>query len=278
MTVALTLIPVLDPIAPVAWRVSPLKITPSAGMVPVGTAPCRFLTIHFHFHFRANPSTYSYHGLDATYELPNDEKEVHRLDKLQIVMHHIWRHNILAPISSKPARILDVGTGTGAWVVEVADRYPSAYVWGVDLSPIQPTFVPPNAEFMILDLHTELGEFAPCSFDLVHSRYCSPSFSAFADILSVFAVCGVIVDAGRMLTYGVKEDQWDPYLRNVLDLLIPGNGWAQFSELTTPRWDDDAVPPDAPFAEVPTQIRLTSLEPKTPLFRLCDYGNSSTEY
>jgi trans-aconitate methyltransferase len=104
-------------------------------------------------------------------------------------MHHIWGRNILAPITPKPARILDIGTGTGAWVVEVADRYPTAYVWGVDLSPIQPTLVPPNAEFMVLDLHTDLDEFAPCSFDLVHSRY--PSSFSMLWALRTVCFCSV---------------------------------------------------------------------------------------
>jgi len=74
-------------------------------------------------------------------------------------------------------------------------------------------------------------------------------------------------DNGRMLTYGIKEYQWDPYIRNVFQLLIPGNGWAQFSELTIPMWDNDDVPADAPIAEVPTQILLSTIfEPKITLF------------
>jgi methylase of polypeptide subunit release factors len=35
-------------------------------------------------------------------------------------------------------RILDVGTGTGIWAVEMAQLYPSAVVTGTDISPIQP--------------------------------------------------------------------------------------------------------------------------------------------
>ena len=43
----------------------------------------------------------------------------------------------LAPVNS-PQRILDLGTGTGIWTIDAADKYPSAQVTGVDLSPIQP--------------------------------------------------------------------------------------------------------------------------------------------
>lgn len=38
----------------------------------------------------------------------------------------------------KPQRILDIGTGTGIWVMEMADQYPDTRIIGTDLSPVQP--------------------------------------------------------------------------------------------------------------------------------------------
>jgi SAM-dependent methyltransferase len=59
----------------------------------------------------------------------------------------------LAPLShdNPPRKILDVATGTGRWAIEMADEFPDAKVIGTDLSPIQPTSVPPNLEFIIDD-------------------------------------------------------------------------------------------------------------------------------
>ncbi|KAL6352063.1 hypothetical protein LRP88_14876 [Fusarium phalaenopsidis] len=52
---------------------------------------------------------------------------------------------------------------------EFADEHPSADVLGVDLSPIQPGFVPPNCKFEVDDINQE-WTFPDNSFDFVHIR------------------------------------------------------------------------------------------------------------
>lgn len=81
--------------------------------------------------------------------------------------------------------MLDVGTGTGIWAVDFADEHPESEVIGVDLSPIQPQFVPPNLTFEIDDLE-ELWTFSkPFDFIMARmtvqffadpSRYCRQAF------------------------------------------------------------------------------------------------------
>lgn len=80
-----------------------------------------------------------YHAYKAgSYPLPNDEAELERIDiKHHVIMLLSGGHLHLAPLIS-PAKILDLGTGTGIWAMEMADQYPDSLVIGTDLSPIQP--------------------------------------------------------------------------------------------------------------------------------------------
>jgi len=64
---------------------------------------------------------------------------------------------------------VDVGTGSGKWVTEVAEEYSTAHVIGIDLSPIQRANVPTNAEFIVMDL-TEGLLFDNEHTDLVQAR------------------------------------------------------------------------------------------------------------
>ena len=52
---------------------------------------------------------------------------------------------------------------------DFADEYPSAEVIGSDLSPIQPTFVPPNLKFEVDDVE-EPWVHPENHFDLIHVR------------------------------------------------------------------------------------------------------------
>jgi hypothetical protein len=51
---------------------------------------------------------------------------------------------------------------------KVGDRYPSARVRGIDLSPIQPVWVPANVDFLVDDCEEE---WLDRNVDLVHLRF-----------------------------------------------------------------------------------------------------------
>ncbi|KIL95421.1 hypothetical protein FAVG1_00158 [Fusarium avenaceum] len=107
------------------------------------------------------------------YPLPNDEAEQNREDMLHAMMLEATDGRYFyAPLGENPQRIADLGTGTGIWAIEVGEKYPSAEVLGLDLSPIQPTWVPPNVKFLIDDIEDEWlnGD----DFDFVHLRNMIP--------------------------------------------------------------------------------------------------------
>ena len=112
----------------------------------------------------------SYHAFRrGKYVMPNDEREQERMDmhyhSLRLALNN--RHWI-APIE-EPKNILDVGTGTGIWAMDVADDNPSTQITGIDLSPIQPTAVPPNLQFLIMDADEPWDGYEE-RFDFIHTR------------------------------------------------------------------------------------------------------------
>lgn len=52
---------------------------------------------------------------------------------------------------------------------DFADEHPAAEILGVDLSPIQPSFAPPNCKFEVDDI-TAPWAYEPPKFDFIHIR------------------------------------------------------------------------------------------------------------
>ncbi|CZR50799.1 related to methyltransferase [Phialocephala subalpina] len=105
---------------------------------------------------------------EGKYMLPNDDAERDRLD----LQHQLWlitlyENLFLAPVKD-PRNVLDFGTGTGIWAIELANKFPDAQVIGSDLSPIQPEFIPSNCRFEVDDFEDEWNY--SVKFDLIHAR------------------------------------------------------------------------------------------------------------
>ncbi|KAK2808344.1 hypothetical protein FQN50_004729 [Emmonsiellopsis sp. PD_5] len=155
---------------------------------------------------------------DGAYWGPNDEVA----NEQQDLAHHMYLITLdgqlhLAPLAN-PQEILDVGTGTGIWSIDMADEYPNARVTGIDLSPIQPTFIPPNCVFEIDDI-TLPWTYPHDHFDFIHIR----------------EMFGSIPD-------------WDLFFKNCLSSLKPG-GYLEIVEHSVQAISDDGtVGPDHFFS------------------------------
>ncbi|EAW13655.1 class I SAM-dependent methyltransferase [Aspergillus clavatus NRRL 1] len=150
---------------------------------------------------------HSYH--EGEYVLPNDEQEQDRLD----LSHHIYRILLkgelhAAPIKT-PRRVLDIGTGTGIWAIDFADEHPESEVIGNDLSPIQPSWIPPNCRFEIDDFELPWSYSQP--FDYIH---------------------------GRELEGAIRDH--DTLFRQAFENLRPG-GWLEMSSMEVNSYSDDGT-------------------------------------
>jgi trans-aconitate methyltransferase len=164
------------------------------------------------------------------YVLPNDEREQERLDfqhhvSLMLLNGELYR----APIGDHPRRILDVGTGTGIWAIDIADKFPEAQVIANDLSAIQPKWVPPNLQFEIDDCEQEWVYSQ--KFDFIHMR-----------------------------TLGGSIADWPTLLRRASDYLNPG-GWIEVAEYASPSsTDDDSLPKSSALYEFTETVNAAAVQ------------------
>ena len=119
----------------------------------------------------------------GSYPLPNDEKELERID----IKHHVMRllcngHLHLAPLD-QPKFVLDIGTGTGIWTLEMAEKFPNTTFVGTDLSPVQPEVVPNNVHFEIDDFEAKDWAWPDNYFDYIHSRFIIGSVSSWQRLI-----------------------------------------------------------------------------------------------
>ncbi|KAK1989877.1 methyltransferase domain-containing protein [Colletotrichum falcatum] len=151
------------------------------------------------------------------YPIPNDETEQNREDMLHAMMLEATDGRLyFAPIGDSPQKIIDLGTGTGIWAIEMGDLFPSAEIQGLDLSPIQPVWVPPNVKFLVDDVEdTWLN--GP-NFDFVHLRNMVPVLKSPVNLL-----------------------------RSAYEHMRPG-GWVELQDVDGQvHCDDGTLPPDWPL-------------------------------
>lgn len=147
-------------------------------------------------------------GEGGSFALPRDSKADQLLDFQHFFLKRLLGRNHQAPLRN-PARILDVGCGTGRWAVEMAAAFPRAQVVGFDLvapvdaGPLLATLGPRarSVSFVQGDLLTGLP-FPDGSFDYVHLR---------------------------LLYSDLPADRWPEVVRELARVTQPG-GWVECVE------------------------------------------------
>ncbi|KAK3326711.1 hypothetical protein B0H66DRAFT_581072 [Apodospora peruviana] len=159
------------------------------------------------------------HFKNGRYPIPNDDAELNREDMKHAMLLEITDGELYyAPIGDNPQQILDIGTGTGIWAIDIGDRFPSARVRGIDISPVQPAWVPPNVDFLVDDCE---NDWLSRDVDFAHFRFM------------------ITVLKNKPLV-----------LQNAFTALKPG-GWIELQELSgEPLCDDGTMPDNDPVKYV----------------------------
>lgn len=148
------------------------------------------------------------------YPLPKDLEEVGRLDFQHYLLRTGFQGNYAAPIG-QPSYILDVGTGSARWAMEMAALFPHAQVIGLDLVPpaMDERQVPGRGlEQRPTNYHFQVGNvleglpFPDGSIDFVHMR---------------------------SLTSALPRAAWPGVVTELARVTRPG-GWVELAEFGTP--------------------------------------------
>ncbi|KAI0323106.1 hypothetical protein OF83DRAFT_1048220 [Amylostereum chailletii] len=113
------------------------------------------------------------------YRLPADDEELQRLD-LQHVLFQKVMGKYVPPLPEVLAEephgetktVLDLGCGSGSWVVDVARDFPHCQAVAVDLIPMQAPDMPDNIRSEVDDVNLGLQHFFG-DFNMVHARLIS---------------------------------------------------------------------------------------------------------
>ncbi|KAL1762531.1 S-adenosyl-L-methionine-dependent methyltransferase [Schizophyllum commune] len=123
------------------------------------------------------------------YSLPADDDEYERLDKqhemFKVIMgkypppfDDVMRDNT----PGEPKACLDLGCGSGSWIMEVAREYPNSSCVAVDLVPMQSTTMPPNCRSEVDDVNLGLEHFYG-DFNVVHARLISSGIKDYHGLI-----------------------------------------------------------------------------------------------
>jgi len=110
--------------------------------------------------------------------------------------------------------VLDLGCGSGTWIMEVARDFPNCSAVAVDLVPMQSLYMPSNCRSEVDDINLGLEHFYG-DFDVVHARLIA---SGIKDYTALVDQIGNVLRPGGLvefMEYGFRVYDQDKQLINV---------------------------------------------------------------
>ncbi|CAI2166318.1 17776_t:CDS:2 [Funneliformis geosporum] len=146
----------------------------------------------------------------SKYQLPSENEHIDRIQLRHLMFRYVWQGNFSSPIEEtlkNGAKVLDVGCGSGSFVLDVASQFPNSKFYGIDMAQMFPTpddpQIPPNAFFSQVDIVKGLP-FDDNTFDFVHLRF---------------------------LVQYLTEEQWSENVIKELLRVTKVGGWIEIMEL-----------------------------------------------
>ncbi|CAG8565540.1 22_t:CDS:2 [Ambispora leptoticha] len=151
-----------------------------------------------------------YQAIDnSVYWLPIDDIEAERSTNSHLFHKRIWNGNFHAPIAEilktggRNVRVLDIGCGPGAWILDMAESFPNVKFIGIDVSPTFPTEnIPPNVRFVEYNILDGLP-IADASMDFIFQRF---------------------------IIHGINEQAYKQIIIPELIRVMKPGGWIEFTE------------------------------------------------
>ncbi|KAG9009796.1 hypothetical protein FRB94_013590 [Tulasnella sp. JGI-2019a] len=179
--------------------------------------------------------SYEKHGrvvnaTNPTYAMACDGDEVrrqsheHRLYKL--LLSNLFGNDLyIGPVEevleedtdlAEDKMVMDFGTGSADWAIDMAVRFPHVQVLGIDLSPIQPeaSALPMNCRIEVDDLNLDISHYYNTS-SLVHIRMLAAGIKDYPGLIDQATQC--LVPGGLLHIF---ETDFRPYHSAHVDALM----------------------------------------------------------
>ncbi|KAF9458132.1 S-adenosyl-L-methionine-dependent methyltransferase [Collybia nuda] len=146
----------------------------------------------------------------SPYPLPADTPEQQRLNVTHVALNRLIGANYVGPVPDvlarephRPRIALDLCTGTGRWVIDMAREFPHVSFRGFDIVPIATRYPPFNAQFEVHDVNSRY-RWEDGSIDLVYARSISMAVHDYPTVLQ--EVARVLRPGGLFISY-----EWGRY-------------------------------------------------------------------